>query len=267
MAADLHPEPVPVHRRLQPSGGGEPRSKLAAILATLVADCGVRLAGDRRLLLDVPENLHLLWRASRHAGDAGRRALHRTLGPVAMAPGRDDGCGGVVGGAVDFARRCDPSAQQQITQLDRLGHPQTANRGFRAFDPVARGDVVGRGCRSLGDAQQGAVAPITTCCRTSGVARARDPGPLELELLHAPSAHPDWWADGVGLVDKLGLAARVESRLKCQLLDLRFRAEIFLVLGQFLLLQLLRDLWLHVVELGKLSVARVVQPDDVVAKL
>lgn len=55
-------------------------AELAALLAALGADFGLRTLGDRRILADVPQNIHLLWCFARHGRDAGYCALDGPLG-------------------------------------------------------------------------------------------------------------------------------------------------------------------------------------------
>jgi uncharacterized membrane protein len=74
--------------RLGPGGGPPAGAGLAALLAPLGPGGGLCAAGHGRLVPDVPEELHLLWRAARHCGHAHPGAADGRLGALAVVAGR-----------------------------------------------------------------------------------------------------------------------------------------------------------------------------------
>src|SRR6185369_4036390 len=143
LAAHGHREPVPVLRGPGPGDRRRPGPGLAPVLETLEAGCRLRAAGHRRLVPDVPQELHLLRRAARHRVDAHRRAADGRLAPLAVA-GRSTGhCheAARVLRAPAVARTGFPEPRRlELAGTDRA---QARHRRLCAAVSVARRDVVG----------------------------------------------------------------------------------------------------------------------------
>ena len=188
LAAHGHRQPVPVLRRPGPGRGRGTRTELGALLEALGPGGGLRPAGNRRFLLDVSEELHLLRRPAWDRRDADHRAIDGGLGPRALAGGRDRHRGQAAGG-----RRAQLLARAGVSQRARLelagpDQPQAHHRGLRSAHPVAGCHVVGHGGRAVAagaPAGDGAASHPARRCAI-GVA-----GALEPYLVHAAPACVD----------------------------------------------------------------------------